>query len=275
MLKKYPEVSSYMLNRYSRKAYTHADLDILEELLKDGFFECQLKGFSNGKVQFSNSDGVTLVGEFVNLNRRPNQWNGLYHFTAIRRSLAKVRLSNYHIYRFNGRFQFWGNSEFEYIIDINERRISWWPNNDSIPADLYRFKKSIEDVMSSIMFRESKDEFTYELVKDSDELLIGFGVVDNNNNQIENPYLNWGPETMTLEKEKAEVDGEPATVVYLKRDDVTVSTGVEEVEGEIRLHTSDQKGDAIETLWHRKGYQNIIWDEEVPEIIIEEEIDEA
>lgn len=273
MLKRYPEVSSYMLNKFSRKVYTHADLDRIEELLKEGFFESQLKGFSNGEVWFENSDGVKLVGGFNNLNRRTNQWNGLYHFTAIRRSLAQLKLSQYHIHGFNGKFQFRNNPEYHYyIIDIERRLINWWPVNGS-PADVNHFKNSIEDVMSSIMFRNNQNEFNYELIKNPDELLLGFGVVYTSD-VIKNPYLQWGPETMDLVEEYGEVDGEPVTVIYLKRDDKFISQGILADDGLHIHHPYDNKDDIAE-LWYRKGYDDIIWEEEVPEIIIEEEIDEV
>lgn len=201
-------------------------------------------------------------------------WNGLYHFTAIRRALRNIKLSPFWNLGFDKAYQFWANPEFSYVIDIDQRNISWWPR-EGHPADLNKFKESINDVMSSIIFRGSRNDFTYNLVDDSDELLIGFGVVENGNNEIDDPYLDWSKENMEIIKEKGEVAGEPATIVYLKRDDVTISIGVEEGEGEIRLHTSDQKGGSIETLWQRKGYENIIWDDNVPEIIIEEDLVEV
>lgn len=272
LLKKYPETSSYLLNIYSRKVYTHADLDIIEELLNEGFFEAQLKGFSSGEVQFENSDGVTLVGEFVNLNRRPNQWNGLYHFSAIRRSLAQLKLSQYHIFGFNGKFQFWNNPEYNYIIDVEKRQINWWPVNGSA-VDLNNFKNTIEDVMSSIMFRNNKDEFTYKLIENPNELLLGMDVVSTSD-IIKDPYLQWGPETMTLEEEKVEVAGEPATIINLKRGDKYISLGIVEDDG-LHIHHPYDNKDAIAELWHRKGYDNIIWDEEVQEIIVEDEVYEA
>lgn len=43
MIKRFPEVSSYLLNVYSRKVYTHADLDKIEELLAEGYFNSEFK----------------------------------------------------------------------------------------------------------------------------------------------------------------------------------------------------------------------------------------
>ena len=171
-------------------------------------------------------------------------------------------------------YEFWANEEYNYVIDVDQRKISWWPNEDHI-ADLERFKKSIDDVMSSIIFKGSRDEFAYNLVDDSDELLIGFGVVENGNNEIDDPYLSWAPDKMDVEKEQGEVAGKQSTILYLKRDGVTVSIGVEEGEGKVRLHTSDKAGGSIETLWYRKGYSDVLWNDDVPEIVIEEEVVEV
>lgn len=270
LVKRFPEVSSYLLNNYSRKVYTHADLDKIEELLNEGFFESQLKGFSDGEVQFENSDGVILVGDFINLNRRPNQWNGLYHFTAIRRSLANLRLSNYYIHGFNGKYQFYNNPEYHYIIDVTKRLINWWPVNGS-PADLNAFKNSIEEILSSVMFRHNKDEFTYELIEDPNELLLGMDIVSTSSDIINEPYLQWSSEKMNIEVEVGEVDGEPSTIINLKRDDKFISRGILKDDG-LHVHHPYENKDAIAELWSRKGYTKIIWDENVPEIIIEEAV---
>ena len=272
LVKRFPKVSSYLLNVYSRKVYTHADLDIIQELLEEGFFNSEFKeGWYDGAIHLENQQGLVLRGEFYNLQSSKGEWNGLYHFTAIRRALRDLKISPWWHSRYEAAYQFWTNDNFEYIIDIDQRKINWWPN-EGVDADLEKFKESIEDVMSTITFRGSRDEFKYELVNNPEELILGFGVIENGNNEIYDPYLDWSSETIELEKVQGEVAGEPATIVYLKRDDVTVSIGVEEGEGEIRLHTSDQKGNAIETLWRRKGYTEIIWDDNVPEIIIEEAV---
>lgn len=272
LVKKYPEVSSYLLNIYSRKVYTHADLDIIEELLREGYFNSEFRdGWYDGAIHFYNGQGPTLRGEFYNLQSYEGKWNGLYHFTAIRRALHDIKLSPFFNGGFESSYQFWANDDFEYVIDVDKRLINWWPH-DGHPEDLEKFKESIEDVMSSIIFRGSKNEFSYELVENPDELLIGLDIVNNGNNEIVDPYLSWTPEDMTVEKEKGEVAGEPATILYLKRDGVTVSIGVEEGDGKVRLHTSDGEGGSIAELWNRKGYSEIIWDDNVPEIVIEEAV---
>lgn len=275
MVKRYPEVSSYLLNSFSRKVYTHADLDKIEELLEEGFFDSEFKeGWYDGAIHFYSNTRGTLRGEFHNLQSSEGVWNGLYHFTALKRAIKVLKLSPYWNLSFKTAYQFWSNPEFECAIDVNRRQINWWAN-EAMTADLEKFKESIEDIMSSISFRGSRNEFSYKLVENPDELLLGFGIVENGGNAIDDPYLDWSHETMTLEKVEGEVAGFPATIVYLKRDGETVSIGLEDGDGSIRLHSSDKEGGAIETLWHRKGYDKIIWDDNVPEIIIEEEIVEV
>ena len=270
MIKKYGEVSPYLLNKFSRKVYTHTDLDTIEELLEEGYFYTSLRGFSQGEIILEKDHGPSLRGSFKNLERKVGVWNGKYHFNAIKRGLKNLHISQYYHGSFDCKYVFWANPEYEWFIDVDQRRINWWTNNNS-PVDLDRFKESIEDVMSSITFRN--DTWEYHFIENPDDLIIGLEVVKLPTN-VDNPYLDWSADQLEVEiSNQTDLDGNEIEKVILRRKDgedggYGVSSGIIH-EGKLQVHEVYQN---ISELWRRAGFPEIVWDGEIEELVIVEEV---
>ena len=272
MIKKYGDTSPYLLNKFSRSVYTHADLDIIEELLQEGYFYVSLRGFSQGEIVLEKDHGPSLRGSFYNLKRKDSVWNGRYHFNAIRRGLKNLHISQFYHSRFDDKFVFWANPEYEWFIDVDQRRINWWTNNGS-PVDLNKFKESIVDVMSTIAFRN--DSWEYHFIQNPDDLIIGLEVVKLPTN-VDDPYLDWSADQLEIEiSNQTDLNGNEITKAILKRKDgedggYGVSSGIVH-EGKLHVHEIYQ---TIGELWRRAGFPEIVWDGEVEELVIVEEVAE-
>ena len=87
LMKKYKGVSNYLLNSYSARVYTHADLDKLERLLEIGVKEVYIQGRKEGSLCFYDEEegNIDIMTDFKNIGFK--KWGGLPHFTSIRRAL--------------------------------------------------------------------------------------------------------------------------------------------------------------------------------------------
>ena len=268
LIRKYPEVSSYLLNRYSRKIYTHSDLDVIESLLENGYHSMSLI-YHDKTVRFDTQYGPSLYGTFEYLNSR--RWCGLPHYTSIRRSLKHITCIKYKHFDFNSRFQFWSNPEFEFVIDIDERRISFWPNKPENNNSVEHFKETAKEVLHSWPIKNDIQKFSYSLVNDPDELILGLSIVESTDG-IYDAYLNWDSSHLIVEhSEEKLANGDTVTEVRLRRKDESGELGLSYgyvEDGELHVHESYQY---LEELWRRAGYDNIIWEDYVREYAFEED----
>ena len=270
MLKRYPVVSSYLLNKYSRKVYTHADLDILEELLEAGYYNMSII-FNDKIVRFDTDHGPSLYGDFEYL--RSKKWCGKPHYTSIRRSLKNLTCVKYNHYDFDSRFLFWSNPEFEFVIDIDEKKISFWSNKPEIDTSIDHFKATAKEVFISWPIKNDLHKFSYQLVENPDELILGLSIVENTDG-IYDPYLDWSSDHLTVKSSEEEcLDGEIVEEVCLIRKDgdreFGLSYGYME-DGKLYVHNSYEY---LKELWKRVGYENIVWEDYVREYeFVEDEV---
>ena len=272
MLKKYPQVSSYLLNKYSRKVYTHADLDIIETILQDGYFDMSII-YNDKTVRFDTEHGPSLYGVFEYF--RSKRWGGLPHYTSIRRSLRNLTCLKYRHFDFDSRFLFWSNPEFEHVIDIDEKKISFWPNepvtDDSVGVD--HFKETAKEVLSSWPIKNDLHKFSYHLVENPDELMLGFSIVENTDG-IYDPYLDWSSDHLEVKTSEEELlNGDLVTEVRLVRKDESgehgLSYGYVE-DGKLHVHDSYEY---MKELWKRAGYPEVVWEEQIREYVFVEDED--
>lgn len=273
MLKRYPEVSSYLLNKYSRKVYTHADLDILEELLEAGYYNMSII-FNDKIVRFDTDHGPSLYGDFEYL--RSKKWCGKPHYTSIRRSLKNLTCTKYRHYNFDSRFQFWSNPEFEFVIDIDELKISYWPNKPVIDTSIDHFKATAKEVFISWPIKNDLHKFSYQLVANPDELILGLSIVENTDG-IYDPYLDWSSVYLDVVSSEEElINGDTITEVRLRRKDESGEFGLAYgymIDGQLHVHKSYKY---LEELWKRAGYYTeVVWEDYVREYeFVEDEEDE-
>lgn len=270
LLRRYPETSSYLLNRYSAKIYTHADIDIIETLLENGYYDMSLI-YNDRTVRFDTQNGPSLYGNFEYLNSR--RWCGLPHYTSIRRSLKNLTCTKYRHFDFNSRFLFWSNPEFEYVIDIDDKKISFWSNEPEVNTELEHFKECAKEVLHSWPIKNDIDQFSYNLVKDPDELMLGFSIVENTDG-IYDPYLDWDAKLLEVKTSEEELlNGDLVTEVRLVMKDESgehgLSYGYME-DGKLCIHESYEY---LEKLWNRAGYNDIVWEDYVREYIFVEDED--
>lgn len=262
MVKRYPEVSSYLLNKYSRKVYTHSDLDIIETLLQDGYFNISLI-YHDKTVRFDTQNGPSLYGTFKYL--RSKKWCGKPHYTSIRRSLKNLTCTKFRHYDFNSRLLFWSNPEFEFVIDIDELKISYWSNKPEIDTSVEHFKDTAKEVFISWPIKNDINKFTFNLVDNPDELILGLSIVENTDG-IYDPYLDWGYDHLLVKSSEEELlNGDTVTEVRLIRKDDGGENGLSYgylEDGKLYVH---QSYEYLEELWKRAGYSDIVWEEQIRE----------
>ena len=271
LIKKYPEVTSYMLNRYSAKIYTHADIDVIESLLSDGYYNMSLL-YNDGMVRFDTDHGPSLYGKFRYFNSK--RWYGLPHYTVIKRSLRNLTCIKYRHYDFESRFMFWSNPEFEFVIDIDELKISYWPNKPEVNTELGHFKECAKEVLNSWPIKNDLHKFSYHLVENPDELILGFSIVENTDG-IYDPYLNWDSDHLiTKTSEEKLLNGDTVTEVRLIRKDKSGEFGLAYgymIDGQLHVHESCKY---LEELWKRAGYSEVVWEDYVREYAFVEDEDD-
>lgn len=131
MIKKYRYVDSYLLNLYSAKVYTHADLDKLEELLEREISHVWIN-HRDGEVLFANADvyvwcevDKTFRGSFKPLNSK--RWGGKPHYTSIRRALNS---SDFRRDFLRKEVKVWSNPSFEYLIEEGSNRVFYYSHKN-------------------------------------------------------------------------------------------------------------------------------------------------
>ena len=181
MMKKYRYVDSYLLNLYSARVYTHADLDKLEKLLEREVDHVWIN-HRDGEVVFADADtfiwiGVTklLRGSFKPLKSK--KWGGLAHYSAIRRALNAPDLYRDFI---KNDIKTWANPSFEYLVDEGKGRVFYYSPENKTEED---FKESSKEVLNDLDYAGinwkliSVTEEEFERLLDNERFFKG-GLID-------------------------------------------------------------------------------------------------
>lgn len=131
MMKKYRYVDSYLLNKYSARVYTHADLDKLEKLLEREVSHVYISN-NQKEVLFGDADmhiwmevSKIFRGSFKPLKSK--RWGGKSHYSAIRRALNS---SDFRRDFLDKKIKTWSNPSFEYIIEEGSNRVFYYSHKD-------------------------------------------------------------------------------------------------------------------------------------------------
>lgn len=169
LLKKYRNVDSYLLNKYSRKIYTHADLDKLEEMFENGIYCMNFE--DDEDFLYFYSEREAYISEFQPLNSK--RWGGLPHYTAIRRAInnPNLRLSERGRQPFEERFDFWVNECFEMVFDKELFKVYYYElTDDGVQTATDEDFKNNEDVKELLSdFKYNKNNFNVERIEDMDD----------------------------------------------------------------------------------------------------------
>ena len=144
MLKKYRYVDSYLLNKYSARVYTHADLDKLEKLFEREVDHVWIN-HRDSEVVFADADTFIWI-EVTKLLRgsfRPlksKKWGGLAHYNAIRRALNAPDLYRDFI---KNDIKTWANPSFEYIINEGKGRVFYYSSENKTKEDFVESSKEV------------------------------------------------------------------------------------------------------------------------------------
>ena len=148
MVKRFKWVDSYLLNNYSARVYTHADLDKLEKLLEREVSHVWIN-HKDGEVLFANADiyvwcEVTKVfrGSFKPLKSK--KWGGKPHYTSIRRALNS---SDFRRDFMKKEVKTWANPSFEYLIEEGNNRVYYYSSkNKNEEAFVASSRKVLNDL---------------------------------------------------------------------------------------------------------------------------------
>lgn len=131
LMKKFSYVDSYLLNKYSARVYTHADLDKLEKLLEREVSHVYINN-SQKEVLFGDADMYIWMevskifrGSFKPLKSK--KWGGKPHYTAIRRVLNS---SDFRRDFLDKKIKTWSNPSFEYIIEEGSNRVFYYSHKN-------------------------------------------------------------------------------------------------------------------------------------------------
>lgn len=151
MIKKFRYVDSYLLNLYSAKVYTHADLDKLERLFEREISHVWIN-YRDEEVLFGDAD-IYIWGEVEKLFRgsykplNSRRWGGLTHYTSIRRALNSSDFRRDFLQR---KIKTWANPSFEYIIEEDRNRVFYYSHKNK---DEEAFIASSKKVLNNLDYK--------------------------------------------------------------------------------------------------------------------------
>ena len=149
IMKKYRYVDSYLLNKFSARVYTHADLDKLEELLEREVSHVYINE-DHKEVVFGDADIYVWMevskifrGSFKPLKSK--KWGGKPHYTAIRRALSSPDFRR--DFLGDEEIKTWSNPSFEYIIEEKSSRVFYYSHkNKNEEAFVASSRKVLNDL---------------------------------------------------------------------------------------------------------------------------------
>lgn len=172
MMKKFRYVDSYLINKFSDRVYTHADLDKLEELLEREVSHIYINRDHN-EVVFGDADLYIWIevskifkGSFKPLKSK--RWGGKSHYTAIRRALNSPDFRR--CFFGDENIKTWSNPSFEYIIDEGRGRVFYYSPENKSEED---FISSSKEVLNDLDYKGINwelipfDEKEYERLLDN------------------------------------------------------------------------------------------------------------
>lgn len=169
MIKKFRYVDSYLLNLYSARVYTHADLDKLERLLEREVSHVYINR-DKEEVIFGDADLYIWVqvnkifrGSFKLLKSK--RWGGLPHYSAIRRALNS---SDFRRDFLDKKVKTWSNPSFEYIIEEGRNRVFYYSHKNKKEE---AFVSSSKEVLNDLDYKGINWELIQVDEKEFDRLL--------------------------------------------------------------------------------------------------------
>ena len=181
LMKKFRYVDSYLLNKYSARVYTHADLDKLERLLEREVSHVYINEDAK-EVLFGDADMYVWMevskifrGSFKPLKSR--RWGGLPHYSDIRRALNS---SDFRRDFIDKKVKTWSNPSFEYIIEEGSNRVFYYSHKNKKEE---AFVASSKEVLNDLDYRGINWELIPVDEKEFDRLLdnerfFGGGLID-------------------------------------------------------------------------------------------------
>ncbi len=181
MLKKFKWVDSYLLNKFSARVYTHADLDKLESLFEREISHVYINE-AQKEVLFGDADMYIWVevdkifrGSFKPLKSK--KWGGKAHYTAIRRVLNS---SDFRRDFLDKKIKTWSNPSFEYIIEEGSNRVFYYSHKNKNEE---AFVASSQEVLNDLDYRGINwelipvDEKEFDRLLDNERFFKG-GLID-------------------------------------------------------------------------------------------------
>ena len=144
LIKKFKWVDSYLLNNYSARVYTHADLDKLEKLLEREISHVYISRDTN-EVIFGDADIYFWIevnkifrGSYRPLNSK--RWGGKPHYTAIRRTINSPDFRRDFLKK---EIKTWSNPSFEYLIEEGSNRVFYYSHKNKKEEDFIASSRSV------------------------------------------------------------------------------------------------------------------------------------
>lgn len=169
MLKKFKWVDSYLLNKFSARVYTHADLDKLESLFEREISHVYINE-AQKEVLFGDADMYIWMevskifrGSFKPLKSK--RWGGNPHYTSIRRALNS---SDFRRDFLKNEVKTWANPSFEYLIEESSNRVFYYSHKNK---DEEAFAASSKEVLNDLDYKGISWELIPVNEKEFDRLL--------------------------------------------------------------------------------------------------------
>ena len=183
LMKKFRYADTYLINKFSARVYTHADLDKLEKLFEREVSHVYINK-DQKEVVFGDADiyiwmevSKIFKGSFKPLNSK--KWGGKPHFTAIRRALNSSDFRR--CFFGDEKVKAWSNPSFEYIIDEGRDRVFYYSPENKSEED---FISSSKEVLNDLDYKGIDwelipvDEKEYERLLDNNRFKKE-GIIDN------------------------------------------------------------------------------------------------
>ena len=170
LMKKYRYVDSYLLNLYSARVYTHADLTKLERLFEREISHVYINR-DQKEVLFGDADMYIWMevskifrGSFKPLKSK--RWGGKSHYSAIRRGLNSPDFRR--DFLGDEEIKTWSNPSFEYIIEEKSSRVFYYSHKNKNEE---AFVASSKEVLNDLDYKGINWELIPVEEKEFDRLL--------------------------------------------------------------------------------------------------------
>lgn len=182
MVKKYRYIDSYLLNSFSARVYTHADLDKIERLLEREVSHVYINR-DKEEVIFGDADlyiwmevSKLFRGSFKPLKSK--KWGGKPHYSAIRRAINSSDFRR--DFLGNEEIKTWANPSFEYLIEESSSRVFYYSSKNKNEE---AFVASSQEVLNVLDYKGINwelipvDEKEFDRLLDNERFFRG-GLID-------------------------------------------------------------------------------------------------